>query len=361
MENIDNANSVKSIDNSDSETSHKEENYDCASNLRNIRNDDTESQGTENDLTIRMEVATCQGITVDKISAQVWRDAKLRIRKLLDRSLAQAEREQIAASLTDMCDRMETKNILETNIPRNVQLAIHLGTDAAIGSSANHSSAASVESFSDRLRERISEFNHGLVSLADGISRLKNKLLTIEYCAPSTHQADSIDVHVCRNIHKNFRRILQKESRFLRDELFAAKETIYRLERRSPGQPADNVEQQSTQLVPYHEYPPPFHPAAYFNIEHTAPLWPHGAAPPFMAYPAMWERMYAHPELSRQLQSYDSPCDLSMQSLLPQPVCTSNNAIAIQQPSSSWIPIGRSLTDSSQRQQEECLGEEKKR
>lgn len=355
---------METVDNSNSEISNNDENNDNSDSQNNIRCEETESQGTETDLTIRMEVATCHGITVDKISSQVWRDAKLRIRRLLDRSVAQAEREQIAASLTDMCDRMETKNILETNIPHNVQLAIQLGPSRAI-CNANQSSSASVESFNDRLRERIAEFNHGLVSLADGISRLKNKLLTIDYCAPSTHHTDSIDVHVCRNIHKNFRRILQKESRFLRDELFAAKETIYRLERcgSGPSQPSDNVEQQSTQLVPYHhEYSPPFHPAAYFNVEHTPPLWPHGAAPPFMAYPAMWERMYAHPELSRQLQSYNSVCDPSIQGLLPQPNCTSSNAITFQSPSPGWIPIGRSLTDnSSQRHQEQCLVEEEKR
>lgn len=380
----------------------------------------------DDDATIGTNVATCHGITIDKISSQIWHDAKARIRRLLDGSLSQAEREQIAASLTDMCDRMRTKNILETNIPHNVQLTIQLGTTGAgagvgVGASAAdypHSST-SVESFNERLRDRIAEFNHGLVSLADGICRLKNKLLTIEYCTPSASTAaaaaaaiatassgrSSIDVHVCRNIHKNFRRILQKESRFLRDELFAAKETIYRLERRtsspSHADSADNAER-STQLVPYHEYlsssspqppppppPPPFHPAAYFDVEHAPPpqLWPHGggaaaaAAPPFMAYPAaaVWQRMYAHPELSRHLQSYDNVAvaDATIQQglhHLPHPVCTAaSNAIAIQQPAPApapaWMPIGRALTDDSdcrrqperEREREQCCSQKKTR
>jgi hypothetical protein len=126
--------------------------------------------------------------------------------------------------------------------------------------------------FNDRLRSKITEFNEGLAHLGNKILRLKTRLLS--WNNRSTVEMESLDLETCRNVNRNFRRILQKESRYLRDELYAAKETIQRLEKRSSDDGKLCIEQfdSNVKLVPYYELK--CRPTDFINIESGTPqLW----------------------------------------------------------------------------------------
>lgn len=183
-----------------------------------------------------------------------------------------------------MFERMEMKSILETNIPNEVDVQV------------NHDikERACNSEFNDRLKGKMAEFNEGLATLGDGISRLKTKLLSLEYRPPDSN---SIDVQMCQNIHRNFRRILQKESRFLRDELFIAKEAIYKLEKKSCSMRSESINQ-SDKMVPYNSFD--YHPFNFINVENDTQYWiaPHfDGTTSYRTYSSLPERFYYYPEL----------------------------------------------------------------
>ncbi len=286
-----------------------------------------------------MRVSTRPGTTVEKIPPHVWHEAKQQVQKLADQNTQQPEKERIAQQLTQLLQKMSSRNVLQTNVPSYIEIRIRMGdeddADAEIADRV-------AREYNDRLRQKISEFNQGLANLGDGISRLKDKLLAFEY-RPRNHEV--VDVNVYRNIHRNFRRILQKESRFLRDELFSAKDVIYRLERRSSSSRSveDSVDQNANgKLIPYQEFQ--YHPTNFVNTETTAPqMWISPNIAHYPLYQDYGERLYYHPDIRMgRVETFPSARDTGQR----VPICY--NAMQIARPIPECTPLVKQESDENE-------------
>lgn len=181
-----------------------------------------EKSSLENEVTINVNVSSYSNSHVDKIPPVVWRSVKDKVASLLDENISQEEKERIGSTLTGLFERLECEHVLKLNIPSSVPSIIQINS----GSVANLK-VQNVDP-NERLKSKIAEFNIGLVHLGNKISILKNKLLSWDYGSATS---ELTEIEVCRNVQRNFRRILQKESRFLRDELIAARAKIRQLEK----------------------------------------------------------------------------------------------------------------------------------
>lgn len=265
---------------------------------------------------VQVHVSSYPSGRVDRIPPQIWHSVKVQIARLLDENVPQTEKESIAAELTELFERLERLHVLELNIPDRVRSTITVDSDPSGPIPVTSLIVANADP-NERLKSKIAEFNLGLAHLGNKISTLKNKLLTWDY-RPIT--ADLTQIEVCRNVQRNFRRILQKESRFLRDELFAAREMIRRLEK----QLLDSANRGSISkgtLVPYREYD--YRPIDFINTESRPSRLP--IMPPMGLHSTATRRLPYHPDSMKRLSSIES--STSSETGLQKHVCVLSNIV----------------------------------
>lgn len=246
-----------------------------------------EKSSLENEVTINVNVSSYSNSHVGKIPSVVWRSVKTQVASLLDANISQEEKERIGATLTGLFERLECEHVLELNIPSSVPSIVRMNSGSVVNLKVQNVDP------NERLKSKIAEFNVGLVHLGNKISTLKNKLLSWDYGSTTS---ELTEIEVCRSVQRNFRRILQKESRFLRDELIAARAKIRWLEK----QLFDNSNRKNIvpnrNFISYAECN--YSPLDFINIESTSLQL--SVMPPTAFHSTSAKRFQHNPNLKRR-------------------------------------------------------------
>lgn len=206
-------------------------------------------------------------VTVKEVEPETWKKAKIKVRKLRDENTSSNEKCAIADDLTSLLDEMEKKLILEARSCEpgdEVVCTVEKHDEKEVGQISSKRGEALAPPPTG-----LADVGHQLANLEDSISFVKNEILF----SRDRERSEIVDVHVCRGIHRNFRRILQKESRFLRDELRTANEKIGRLEKKSSNDSfsstnisshSNQLYRQNTKITTFNDFRS--HPTNFINV-----------------------------------------------------------------------------------------------
>lgn len=163
-----------------------------------------------------------QTITLSQIPPQTWDEAQMQVQTMLDVSTGQKVKVELGEQLIYLLNNMERKIILQ--ILPDAKVCSITWNAKNEGEFAKQEASLALPILTD--------VNLRLANLKNTISCAKNKIVLYRDRGSNCNKT-IMDAQVYSHIHSNFRRILQKESRFLRDELIRARKRLEQLQSKS--------------------------------------------------------------------------------------------------------------------------------